>query len=593
MAVAVLVLGARFLIISPQTASRLITGWGYWAVALTFAGFLTLLIKSLPALDGLWQQRKVHLAGLLCILLAGVYFQAHEPREFKVLFDEFVISGVARNMHFDRQPNYPARAHYFTGRLVVMETGVDKRPLFFPLIISLVHDLTGYRPENVFYVNACLAVVLLMLVYAFGFKMGGARLGCLGALILAGLPLIAQNATGGGLELMNLVMILALYFAGCFYYRSPGTQGLNLFILTAVLLAQVRYESMLYVLVVPAVVICKWRHEKRITLTWMAAIAPCLLLTPLLENKVFVSNAGFFQTGPGQAFLSVHYLLDNAEVAMFYLFYPSYDSTNSLLLSVLGLFGVAFFVFLAVTKIRQWVSQRKEDIVLLFIFVVTCIDTTVALCVFWGHWDDPMVGRFSLPLQLLMVILTLRITVEFLQSRPLPRWTMVLAGMWVVLFAAPSSTRHYQTNNIITASEYRWLFKYLAHKDPTSTLTIAGSCLGPILHNMPAISISSAKLSRWQVKTCLDEGIYREIIVIQRFIMDYKSGKYVESGPEPLGPGFKLETIAEQRFRPDMISRISRVVDVDMTKVHPPDGLEKAPFKDQEAFVNDLIRKLP
>jgi hypothetical protein len=60
-----------------------------------------------------------------------------------------------------------------------------------------------------------------------------------------------------------------------------------------------------------------------------------------------------------------------------------------------------------------------------------------------------------------------------------------------------------------------------------------------------------------------------------------------------LGPGFKLETIAEQRFRPDMISRISRVVDVDMTKVHPPDGLEKAPFKDQEAFVNDLIRKLP
>jgi hypothetical protein len=592
-AVAALVLGARFSFVSPPTASRLITKWGYWAVALTFAGFVMLLIKSLPAIDGLWKQRKVHLAGLLCIFLAGIYFQAHEPREFKVLFDEFVVSGVARNMHFDRQPTYPGRAHYFTGRLVIMESGVDKRPLFFPLIISLVHDLTGYRPENVFYVNAGLAVVLLMLVYAYGFKMGGARLGCLGVLILAGLPLIAQNATGGGFELMNVVMIMALYFAGCHYYRSPGTQGLNLFILTAVLLAQARYESLLYVLIVPAVAICKWRHERRITLTWMSAIAPVMLLTPLLENKVFISNTGFFQTGPGQAFLSVHYLLDNAEVAMFYLFYPSFDSTNSLLLSVLGLFGVAFFVFLAVTKIKQWFLQRNDDIVLLFIFGVTCVATAVALCDFWGHWDDPMVARFSLPPQLLMVILTLRITVEFLQSRPLPKWTMALAGMWIVLFAAPSSTRHFQTNNIITASEYRWLFQYLAPKDPTSTLTIAGSCVGPILHNMPAISIASAKQSRWQIKTCLDEGIYREIIVIQRFIMDYKLGKYVESGPEPLGPGFKLETIAEQRFRPDMISRISRVVDVDMTKVHPPDGLEKPPFKNQDAFVNDLIRKLP
>jgi len=592
-AVAALVLRERFLVISPQTASRLIVGWGYWVVALTFAGFLILLIKSLPAMDGLWQRRKVHLAGLLCILLAAIYFQAHEPREFKVLFDEFVVSGVARNMHFDRQPNYPGRAHYFNGRLVIMESGVDKRPLFFSFVISLVHDLTGYRPENVFYLNACLAAVLLLLVYAFGFKMGGPRLGCLGVLILAGLPLIAQNATGGGFELMNLVMILALYFSGCLYYRSPGTQGLNLFILTAVLLAQVRYESMLYVLIVPAVAVCKWLHEKRITLTWMAAMAPVLLLIPLLENKVFVSNPGFFQTGPGQAFLSLHYLPDNAEVAMFYLFYPSFDSTSSLLLSVLGLFGVAFFAFLAVTKIKQWVSQRKEDIVLLSIFVVTCIDTTVALCVFWGHWDDPMVARFSLPLQLLMVILTLRIIVEFLKSRTLPKWTMVLAGIWIVLFAAPASTRHYQTSNIITAREYTWLFKYLAHKDPSSTLTISGSCIGPILHSMPAISIATAKQARWQIKTCLDEGIYREIIVIQRFIMDYKLGKYVESGPEPLGPGFKLETISEQRFRPDMISRISRVVDVDMTKAHPPDGLEKPPFKNEDAFVDDLIRKLP
>jgi hypothetical protein len=593
MAVVALVLGVRFLFISPQTASRLIVEWGYWAIAGTFAAFVIVLVRQLPALGEIMKLCQAHRAGLLCVFLAGAYFQAHEPREFKVLFDEFVVSGVARNMHFDREPTYPARAHYFDGRLVILYSGLDKRPFFFPFIISLAHDLTGYRPENVFYINAGLAVALLMLVYAFGFRLGGARLGCLGVLILAGLPLMAQNATGGGFELANLVMILLLYFSGNFYYRSPGAQGLNLFILTAVLLAQVRYESILYVLVVPAVVICKWCIEKRITLTWMAAISPVLLLTPLLVNKVFLANPLFFQTGPGQEFVSTHYLLDNAEKAMFYLFYPSYDSTSSVLLSVVGLFGIAFFVFLAAQKTRQWYLERSEDLVLFFTFAVTCINTVVALCVFWGDWDDPMVSRFSLPLQLLMVLLTLRVAVEFSKPRPLPKWTLVVAGMWIVLFAAPASARLYQTNHIITAREYAWLFEYLEHKDPASTLTIAGSCLGPILYNMPAISIESAKIARWQIKTCLAEGIYREVIVFQRFKMDYGSGKYIEEGPTPLGGGFKLETIAEKKFHLDMISRISRVVDVDITNLHAPDGMVKPPFKDEDASVKDLLRKLP
>jgi hypothetical protein len=592
-AIASLVLAERFFVINLATAELLIKYWGYWAVAGTFAGFVILLVRQWPAMAEIWKRCKAHRAGLLCILLAGIFLQVHEPREFKVLFDEFVISGVARNMHFDREASFPARAHYFDGRLVIVESGVDKRPFFFSFIISLVHDLTGYRPQNVFYVNGCMAVILLLLVYAFGSSLGGPRLGCLGVLILAGLPLIAQNATAGGFELANLVMIMALYFLAGAYYRSPGTQGLNLLILTAVLLAQVRYESILYIFIIPAVVVCKWLQEKRITLTWMAVISPVMLLPPLLLNKVFLSHPVFFQTKPGQSFLSFQYLADNAKVAMYYLFDPNFDSTNSILLSVLGLFGLGFFVLLAVQKTREWILQRKADFVLLLVSSIICINTMLALCSFWGHWDDPMVTRFSLPLQLLMVLLTMRIAVEFLKSRPLPRWPVVMAGIWIVLFTAPASTRTFQTSHIVTAHEYAWLFGFLADKDPATTLTIAGSSIGPILNNMPAISIDQAKQSRWQIKTCLDEGIYREIFVIQRFVMDYDKGKYVESGPVPLGDGFKLKTIAEKRFTPDIISRISQVVDVDMAKVHAPDGLQKAPFKDQNAFVNNLIMKLP
>src|SRR5437899_6364300 len=97
-----------------------------------------------------------------------------------------------------------------------------------------------------------MAVILLSFIYAIGVRFGGIRLGCFGVLLIAGLPLLAQNATGGGSDLINIVMIYLLYFSGSYYYRSQETKGLNSFILVAALLAQVRYESILYVLIVPA-----------------------------------------------------------------------------------------------------------------------------------------------------------------------------------------------------------------------------------------------------------------------------------------------------------------------------------------------------
>jgi hypothetical protein len=70
-------------------------------------------------------------------------------------------------------------------------------------------------------------------------------------------------------------------------------------------------------------------------------------------------------------------------------------------------------------------------------------------------------------------------------------------------------------------------------------------------------------------------------------------GKYVEGGPSQLGEGFKLETIAERKFNVDTITRISRLVDVDMTNVHAPENMAKPPFKNEDELVNDLIAKLP
>ncbi len=202
--------------------------------------------------------------------------------------------------------------------------------------------------------------------------LGGWRLGCLGVLILASLPLIAQNATDGGYRLANLVMILVLYFVWNYLLSiAHGAQRLGPFhFLTAVLLAQVRYESILYVLIVPVVVLCKWCQRKTNHLNLdggtFSRTSSC---AAVVESEFSRRMNSSFRQSPASRFLSIGYLLNNASVAMYYLFNPNpgaiFGARSCFRCSV---FSARLFSVLSVKKMKQWYLQRTGDIMLFFLF---------------------------------------------------------------------------------------------------------------------------------------------------------------------------------------------------------------------------------
>ena len=583
------------LFLNYSEAKWVILHTGYWLIAAITGLWLFFFWKRLRTVNWSKEWWKAHRWGLVCVLGCACFMQIHERRGYKVLFDEFAIAGVARNMHFERQASYPVRAHYIDGRLAIMLSGVDKRPFFFAFLLSLVHDLTGYREANAFYLNGGLAAALLGLVYFLGYRIGEARLGCLGVLLLTSLPLLAQNAAGGGFELVNLVMIGVFLLAGMDYLQLPGEQGLNLFVLTSVLLAQSRYESILYVLAVPAVALCKWLRDRQISLTWISAVAPLALILPLLLNIILFDDPGRLQVKLGQsAFLMVN-LPGNLAHAVYYLFSSSFDSTDSLLLSAVGLIALVFLVVLLGRNFVSNMSKGNDDVMLTCVFIIVAINTVIEFCYFWGHWDDPLVSRFSLPLQLMMTLGTLRVLREFLKSRRLPRSILIGAGAWILFLTAPADAHNgVPSADNYSPCEYAWFHEFLAKKSPATTLSISSSSLGPILQNYPAISIGEAKLDRWQLKACLEDRLYQEILVLQRFKLDPKTGKFIEHDPVLLGDGFVLQTLAERRFRPNYISRISLLIGV-KGDVKPPTSFEKEkiPFKNDEAVIAHLIDELP
>ena len=131
-----------------------------------------------------------------------------ETLRSKILYDEFVLQSTAYNMHHFREVATMVRGYDLLGTFVSTDNYLDKRPYFYPFLISMAHDFTGYRPLNAYLLNVVLMPVGLGLAYILGRRWHGWRGGMLAVGLLGSLPLYGQNATGAGMEMLNLIMLL-------------------------------------------------------------------------------------------------------------------------------------------------------------------------------------------------------------------------------------------------------------------------------------------------------------------------------------------------------------------------------------------------
>ena len=81
-------------------------------------------------------------------------------------------------MHFERQITVPERAHTFLGVFNVFADHVDKRPAFFPFLVSLLYDLLGYDPDNSLLLNQLLIPLIFVLTHALGSVIGDTSAVC-------------------------------------------------------------------------------------------------------------------------------------------------------------------------------------------------------------------------------------------------------------------------------------------------------------------------------------------------------------------------------------------------------------------------------
>jgi hypothetical protein len=594
----------RFGICSAGGADALVRYGGYYIEAVTFGLFAWFAWREMSRAWRGWAGLRPHRWGIATIVAAAIFLQVHEPHAFKVLDDEYELGAVSQNLHFQREAAMPEEMQALDGVPTPIGGIVDKRPIAYSFLVATVHDLTGYRPANAWVVNGVLAAVLLAIIYATGVRWGGVRTGLIGVLLLAGLPLLAQNATGAGFDLLNMVMLAAVFLAAVHYLDGREARGLELLVFSTVLLAGVRYESLLYLLALPAVMGLRWLRDGagRARLSWWVAGAPLLLVLPLAIQQVYVSNDRFYQTSRGN-FLNIQHVPDNVGHALYFLFQWGSDLPNSFLLSAAGAVALVAVLVKFVVSAREWRREPAPDLALRVFLPLVLANTAVAMGLSWGAWDDPNITRYALPFLLALVWCVQALLGRVAMARPVPGWVVAAAALYVVVVAAPVMAAGRATQHLYPHRLHDWAIAWLAGHGGNDTLVLGRSALPYIVYQQPAMSLGDANRVPEKIEKLLELGLCRQILIVEEVVLNPQTGRFETVIQGGLGPGttfdetpnpaWTTEVVAEERLHPRLMARILRITgyDKDWQKHPAPEPAALTPPMPDKETLNEYFRE--
>lgn len=553
----------RFLGLDMAGAVWLQAHLGYWSVLAACAWFVWELGRELRGHD--WRAwAGEHRAGLLLVLLCGVFLHVQEPHMFKVFYDEPSHVAASLTMHRERQAVVLAGAHFFDGEIHYANAVPVFRMYLFSVLLSLLHDVSGYRVENVYVLNGLLGVLVLGLAYICGTRLGGKRVGMLGVLLLAGLPLLAQVATSGSYDLLNLALLLGLWVATLNFMKQPGEGGLDLMLATGVLLALARYESIVYLLIPVGAALYKWKREGTVRLSVRGMLSPLWVWPCFAANFILLNNETFTLPGyrpEGSGFFGREYMADNASRAVYYLFNFDLDSTGSLLLSAAGCLGLIALWTASWTRGRRAGGPGGEARAFALFFALVTAMYIFVLSHFWGMPTQSSATRFILPFYTVLALAAAWLAGAIFRGRGrlMPVWPLFVAAGWALTISGSSNARASTTAHMVLPQSNAWFLEHVRRHGGGRTLCVESSSVFMLAHGYPSVTTAALNAALPRLPLVLEAGLYDEVLVHQVFWRDLATGELNTGLLEPLDKDADYEIVAERSFAVGQLSRIVRL----------------------------------
>lgn len=564
--IAAILLG--FVIFDGEQSKTLITKVGYWLmlgtfILLVFNGYRA--TKDSNTLDTL-KRSPFAKASIAIAFFIALYAFTREGPSFKIAMDEPTLANSALSMHKSRTyETFEASI----GQHATPLTFVDKRPLFFPFLVSIIHDATNYWKEAPFYLNLILSTGIILLLFHFCQDLTkNLKASAIATAFVSFHPLFVQTSSSAGFDTLNAFLILFLLWNACQFYKNPSTINRDLLLLNTIALANTRYESALFVISTGILVVFVSIKGKAFDVTLTSILAPLLLLT-IPWQKRYIDSSSFFKNelGNKEHVFSSEYLATNLKSAYNYFFSFDQNIATTPFLALATTIASIICISLILKKKKPIPGYLAPSLLIGGTVVSTF---SLLMFYFWGTLDDEAASRLALPL-ILVGAIVVAIGYNELSSRKKNfsiLFPIILACS--VAYSIPTINQaRYSEKNLLT-HRYEWAFSVLENELDERDLIISGLSRFWSLDQIPAISHYRATTGLIELFNSLLTSQYDQVFVIQHLNFPESQNEFpltLNYGND-LGPAFILEEIASLSLLPNNLTRISRLKEIKAEQVN-------------------------
>jgi hypothetical protein len=564
-AIALALISVSTVCFMPQDSMQWVVRYlGYYFLLAILCGFIVycwLAFRSLGTTASF--SRKELTVGCVSVLIGSWVIFLHATLDYKIAMDDYLLASTAKSLHETREVSTVTLGNYWGGTFITQEARVDKRPWLYPFGVALLHDVFGYSEIHPFLFNSVVCVVFLGLVYIFGLLLAGWRAGVLSVLLWASLPLLSQNATGAGMEMLNLCLLQFLCVLCVLYLKKPSSSLESLLSLAAVLISYTRYESGLFIIPVGIVIIIGWWRESKIFLGWGTILSSISLIAVALQTQIYAQSEASWELSEGVSnpFGWTHFIA-NVPHAVYFFLSADGSLANSLLLGVVAVPAILAFAVLLRTELRIYWRDNPAGLVSLIFLVFILMQFAIMLSFHAGQLDRRFVSRYSLPFHLAVVSSTIAV-LGYASARHRVVWPVawVVSGLCILAFTLPSNSRAIFNQSNFVVRELNWL-KMMAHEElEPRSLYLDSYTEFWSLEEISAIPLSRANRSLSRLMEYLDNEVYSEAYIIRRASYSQQSFSSEDIVFDQLQSKLLLELIAERSFRPLELTQIYRIVE--------------------------------
>ncbi|MDP0500889.1 MAG: glycosyltransferase family 39 protein [Verrucomicrobiota bacterium JB022] len=535
------------------------------------------------------RQRRLGIA-LLAAVVGTLFIVRTQDYAFKTIWDEHVIANTAQNLYTKRVAFNSGRVYNYSNARFVLSPFYDKRPAAFPFFVALTHDLFGYDPHRTIQLNACLAFGAMFLFFLLLQRLWGLKGAAFGLACLVTVPVFASEASSGGIGMSSIFLVLALIALLARWLERPDKDGLAAAAFLAVLLAQTRYESFLYLAGMGLVVAYVWWQQKRIMLPWVVLLCPVLLIPHVWQNHVVKLNPKLLELGTvgKEQVLSFGYIPEMSARALHFFFDPEVPQSNHIFLAGIAAIAAVGWLVLARRKASDWSTLSPTAKVAVLFIPAFLLQLLLILC-YAFPLDMQITSRLSLPLFLPMAALAAWLLIEVRH-----RWVQgVILGGFVLFFMQFQITKFNRVNfytSGMVASVFEQLEDELDRFDPDNTVFISTDVPFFDIFGYNAAGAGSFQSRLPQVKWILEQKEHPRFLVWDIESYNGMTGEWEKSfDTTKLTDNVKTEvvwTVYEDPYYRGVLSEVIAIEDVEAAG-------PAAPFEHPGQFKGFYYSSLP